>query len=323
MSSSVTKARGLLGRSVRSPIVQIAAVAALVYVAVPKDRPADIDAVQLPIRIAASDYESGVQAWEKVHGTPPTDMEKELILDRLAADEALFRRALELGLDETPITDVRLTQLAELIGGVDEHGSAQALVDDLRTQDFAKRDPIMRSHLIQTMKLVARKVDVPPGHELVSFYATERDRFARPPMYEIRHVYFSSEKRGASARKDAEQALTTLETRPETDASTLGDRFNAGSRFSLRPEARIRDALGEEVTSHLNVAPPEQWVGPLQSPYGWHLVRVEDAVPAQAPQLATISSEVLHTYLRVRGEEKLARTLRDLRLRYGVEVDEL
>lgn len=44
------------------------------------------------------------RTWAGVHGASPTEEERALILDRLAAGEALFRRALELGLDETPIT---------------------------------------------------------------------------------------------------------------------------------------------------------------------------------------------------------------------------
>jgi len=323
MSSSSWTTRTFLGRLLRSPVVQIAAVATIVYLALPEQSPRDIPAVQLPIQVAASKYESGVQAWEKVHGTPPTEADRALILDRLVADEALFRRALELGLDETPITDVRLKQLAELVGGTDEHGTEQAFIDEIKGQEFAQRDPIMRGHLIQTMKLVARKVDVPHGDELVSFYSLERDRFTRPSMYEVQHLYFSVEQRGPAAQRDAAQALANLNANPEDAMPTLGDRFNAGGRFSMRPADRIRGALGEEIAAQLETAPLKQWIGPLQSPYGWHLVRVEDTVPAHSPQLAVISSEVLHTYLRVRGEEKLARTLRGLRLRYGVEVEEL
>ena len=313
--------RGTLGKLARSPIVQIGLVATIVYFAIPKQAPQTMATVHLPIRIAASDYASAVRAWEKVHGAPPSEAGTEVILDRLAADEALFRRALELGLDETPITEVRLKQLAELVGGVDEHGTEQAFVDELKGQEFAKRDPIMRSHLIQTMKLVARKVDVPSGDELLSFYSLEGERFERPAQYDLRHVYFSEEKRGAAARDDAKRALTVLQSAPDSSAANTGDRFNSGHRFSMRPADRIRAVLGEKVAAALDTAPLGQWIGPLESPYGWHLVWVESTVPAHVPQLGVISSEVLHTYLRIRGEEKLARTLRSLRLRFGVEVE--
>lgn len=315
--------RSVFGRLIRSPIVQIAAVVAIVYLAIPERAFQKFEPVQLPIQVAAANFESAVLAWEKVHGTPPTEADEELILDRLAADEVLFRRALELGLDETPITDVRLKQLAEFVGGVDEHGAQQDFIEELKGQEFAQRDPIMRSHLIQTMKLVARKVDVPDGDELVSFYSLERDRFMRPAQYEVRHLYFSTEKRGAAAHKDAEEAFNSLGQEPDAHAAPTGDRFNAGSYFSMRLADRIRGALGEEIGAALESAPLNEWIGPLESPYGWHLVRVEDTVPAHAPQLAVISSEVLHTYLRMRGDERLARTLRSLRLRYGVELEEL
>lgn len=316
------KRDSIFGKVIRSPIAQIAVVGFMVFLAVPKRSPVEEPMNLLPITIASDDYESAIDAWEKVHGNMPTDEEKELILDRLAADEALFRRALELGLDDTPITDVRLKQLADMVGGADEHGSPEALIADLKEQDFARRDPILRTHLTQTMRLVARKVDVPPPHKLTSFYATERKRFERPARHDLEHAYFSLEKRGANAQGDAARTLEHLTTQTETgEQMVVGDRFNAGSRFTMQSAARIGGALGGEIADALESAPLGQWTGPLRSPYGWHLIRVNASVPAQSPPLAKIPTEVMHTYLRVRGEEKLSRTLRMLRLRYGTGIE--
>lgn len=316
------KRDSVFGKVIRSPIAQIAVVGLVVYLVLPKQSPIEEPMNLLPITIASDDYKAAIEAWEKVHGNAPTDEENEIILDRLAADEALFRRALELGLDDTPITDVRLKQLADMVGGADEHGSPEALITDLKEQDFARRDPILRAHLIQTMKLVARKVDVPPPHELASFYTMERKRFERPARYDLEHLYFSLEKRGADAKTDAERTLERLKAQAEAgEQSVLGDRFNAGRDFNMQSVARIGGALGSEIANTLESAPIAQWTGPLRSPYGWHLVRVKASIPAQSPPIAKIPTEVMHTYLRVRGEEKLSRTLRRLRLRYGVEIE--
>ena len=209
--------------SIVPSIVIVAATAALIVFAVRYGVKNDPTQPPDPIRISGEEFSSAVAAWEQVHGTPPTRADESMILDRLAEEEALFRRALELGLTNTTIAGVRLKQLASLAGGADEHGASEEFVADLEQQGFIERDPIVRSHLVQTMRMIARKVDVPLPDELLSFYEQEANRFARPPRYDVEHIYFSAEKRGRSAELDAAVVLDQLTA--EGSGSAGGDRF--------------------------------------------------------------------------------------------------
>ena len=65
--------------------------------------------------------------------------------------------------------------------------------------------------------------------------------------------------------------------------------------------------------------PPNQWVGPLESPFGSHLLRLEARLPSEVPPLSFVAPRVRTDYLRDAREASLDRFYQSVRGRYGVD----
>lgn len=204
--------------------------------------------------------------------TGEEDVDDERLVDTYIRDEVLYRRALALGLDEG--------------------------------------DEIVRRRLIQKMELILEAqvaLAEPTDAELSAYLDAHRDRYATAPRIAFEQRYFSADRR-ADARADATAAVSAL----RAGGDVASDPFLLGDSQTLTNQATLAQRFGPEFAAAAFGATTQEWVGPLQSRYGFHAIRVTERTAAAVPEVGSIRSELHHAWREEQRAERLTDAIRRL-----------
>ena len=91
-------------------------------------------------------------------------------------------------------------------------------------------------------------------------------------------------------------ALTREALRKGADPEELGKPTLLPYRMTRTPADLVARDFGASFAAALEKAPVGEWVGPIDSSFGTHYVRVSDRTPAVAPELAAIRDQVVREW---------------------------
>jgi hypothetical protein len=218
---------------------------------------------------------------------PPTPEELKGLIDDYVREEVLYREAIAMGLDrDDTVVRRRLRQkmefLAEDLGGLAEPGDA----------------------------------------ELRAFLDTRRQEFVEPALVSLEQVYFSTEKRGEAARREAEQALDALQSgRAGVSRDSVGDASLLPGTLERASPSDLSSVFGEGFAEQVDQAPLGQWAGPFESTYGLHLVRVASRTPGAMPSLEQIRPLVLREWQSEQSRRRSDELFRSMLEKYDVRIE--
>ena len=177
-----------------------------------------------------------------------------------------------------------------------------------------RNDTIIRRRLAQKLNFLTEDLAdavEPDESELRAYYDASGDVFRQPERFGFEHRYFSSDRR-SDARADALAALS--------DAAALGDPFILQKSYAGRSEREIGDLFGRSFATALAALQPgtDQWQGPIQSAYGWHLVRLTQRDPSHIPAFEELAEQVAENLRQQRRAEANEALFEELRARYEV-----
>jgi len=242
-----------------------------------------LDAMSQPVvRITQGDVEQIAASWQAMTMNPPSEEEMRGLLRERIDEEILAREAHRLGLDED--------------------------------------DVVIRRRLAQKMSFISDDVAVVmPATEadLLAFFEGRKDRFRLPERYTWRHVVFSAERPGDSERSAAEAALRSAPAGedPAGDPSLVPGTFSEASREAIVGE------FGESFYQALASARESQWTGPVMSPFGAHLIRLESRIPASEPSYDAVREQVREAWLSEERDKRNSEMREEIRRRYRIEFD--
>ena len=78
---------------------------------------------------------------------------------------------------------------------------------------------------------------------------------------------------------------------------------------------------GQFAREVVGLVPGDDWVGPVYSEFGAHLLQVSERVDARLPELAEIRAEVERDYLSQRRDELKGLVYEKLRAGYEVTIE--
>jgi peptidyl-prolyl cis-trans isomerase C len=239
------------------------------------------------ITVTAGDVERLSAAWAKRWQRPPTADELKGVVDEHVREEILYREALALGLDrDDTIIRRRLAQKLEF------------LTEDLA----ASRDP-------------------KPG-ELLAYFEANQERYRDPPRFSFMQVYFSLDRRGATAERDADVALASLRTgSADATAAELGDGFMLDDTYRDRTMQDIEAVFGRDFAQSLFNLSPGAWSGPIASGYGLHLVRIDERIMARVPALGEVEAQVRNDWSYDQRRQANEAIFERLSTRYAVIIE--
>jgi parvulin-like peptidyl-prolyl isomerase len=214
---------------------------------------------------------------------------------------------------------------AELKGLIDDYVKEEIATREAVAMGLDRDDTIIRRRLRQKLEFLvedAASSAPPTDAELEAWLDKHPQSFRAEPQLAFRQVYLSPERRGDSAGKAAEKLLARLRAKGK-DATTdgLGDASMLPSEQPLVPLREVARSFGDDFAQDLMKIEPGQWTGPVESPYGLHLVLVQQRVAGAAPELAEIRPVVEREVLAERRKRDLDTLYERLLAKYTVTIE--
>lgn len=176
-------------------------------------------------------------------------------------------------------------------------------------------DLIIRRRLAQKMAFASEDLEPAPEPkeaDLRAWYAAHPNDYATPATASFLHVFFSADAKGAEARARAALLLP----RP----ADTGQPFVLPLSYVGVHVRDIERDYGPAFSRQVETAPVGQWIGPVKSAYGWHILRVERRTPAAAADFESVRSDIAEAWKADRRNQANQAFIRKLRARYRVEV---
>jgi hypothetical protein len=306
----------------RSPLLHFVAVGASLFAAT-FVRPAGPPAPE-PVVITAACVRQLRDDYIRATNLTATAADDRALVARAVDDELLYRDALARGLDRDDRTiRWQLAQKMRFLGDGDDEagGDAAALARDAAALGLARDDPMIRRMLLEKVRLLVKDTVArePVGDdELRAYLAHHADAYRAPSRVTFRHVFLSRARRGAGLESDARGLLARLRA---GTAEPRGDGFPLGSTLRAQTPAGVAAVFGDDFAAAIATMPIGAWSGPLASPYGLHLVRVDAVERADVPPLDVVRDRVLAAIRRERTHARLAARLAELRRTHSVDVE--
>lgn len=219
------------------------------------------------------------------------------------------------------------TAMAELI---DEYVAEEALYRSAQRFGLGADDYVIRRRLVQKMDFMAEgvassaaSVDVA---ELQQFYADNLERYFKVATVTFTHVYFSEQKRGAEAAQGlATKTLAKLQQAKVTftQAPQYGERFTYQLNYVERPLEEVADHFGEVMANAVLALPvaPANWVGPIASTHGSHLVLVTAQQAGYQPEFVAVADAVRQDFLAKRQQDRRRTFAQEIINSYELQID--
>src|SRR3954464_11738430 len=217
-------------------------------------------------------------------GREPSTTELNHLIESYVGDEILYREGVGLGLERDDIVvKRRVRQKIEMIA--EEDASTVA----------------------------------PADADLFAYLTANQARFVQPAILTFDQVFIGESRSGAGVVRVVAVAREALRkgAAPEEGAKpTL-----LPHRMTRTPADLVARDFGASFARALEKAPLGVWVGPIESSFGAHYVRVSDRTPAAAPQLAAVRDHVVREWENERRQRARNDAYTKMRGDYQVTIE--
>ena len=181
-------------------------------------------------------------------------------------------------------------------------------------------DPVVRRRLRTKLEFVLDDLsNTEPGDGVLQEYlAKHTDRYEIESRVSFRQVFLSTDKRD-DPYGDAGRILQRL--RQGAAEESLGDTSLLPASFTLAGENVIERTFGADFRRALIDLEPGDWSGPIHSPFGAHLVKIEEKTDRRLPTLDEVRTQVQRDYRAEQRDRLKEIAYRKLRDRYEVIVE--
>ena len=199
----------------------------------------------------------------------------------------------------------------ELLSQIDNHVMDEIFFREAVAMGLDKTDPAVKRRLRQLMEMMLDDyASVYPSEAQLREYLTENpDKFRQDPRISFSHISFPME-----ARQKAMDVLTLLQ-----DGSARAEDYRGGmvmipDRFENESRREIERLFGGPFVSGIFELEAGDWQGPVESAYGWHLVRIGQKTEGVVPDLNDIWDQVEREWsfdMRSRIKEEQYRIMKE------------
>ena len=215
---------------------------------------------------------------------------------------------------------------AELKGLIDEYVKEEIATREAVAMGLDRDDVIIRRRLRQKLEFIAEDTvaSVPPTDaDLAAWMVKHPNAFQSEPQLAFRQVYVGPQRHGASMHAEALKLLAKLQAAgPNTSIDHLGDPTMLPAEQSLTPFFDTARSFGDDFARELMNAPLGQWVGPVESAFGLHLVLVSQRVAAAQQPLSRVRPQVEREVQLERKNKELQNLYDRLLEKYTVRIEQ-
>ena len=236
-------------------------------------------------------------------------------------------------IDHIVVTPQRIDQLAAQFSSVWKRAPTRdelsALIEgDIREEVYYRdalalgldrNDAIVRRRLRQKMEFLTDTgayLQEPSADELDAYLAANEKAYRHGPRLAFEQIYL-----GKSPTPDSiARSMSALRSTPSIDPSTLGERTLLPAQLGLSLPNAVDGTFGKGLFQRIAKFSPDMWSGPVQSGYGFHLVRIVSRQNARTPKLDDVRAAVLRDWKSAKAKELRERDYATRRKRFVVEI---
>jgi hypothetical protein len=217
-------------------------------------------------------------------GREPSTTELNHLIESYIRDEILYREGVRLGLERDDIVvKRRVRQKIEMIA--EEDASTRA----------------------------------PTDADLSAYLTANQARFVQPAILTFDQVFIGESRSGPGVVPVV--AVTREALLRGADPEELGKPTLLPHRMTRTPADLVARDFGGSFAAALERVPVGEWVGPIDSSFGAHYVRVSDRTPAAAPQLAAVRDHVVREWENERRQRARNEAFAKMRGEYQVSIE--
>ena len=191
-----------------------------------------------------------------------------------------------------------------------------------------KDDEIVRRRLFQKLEFLQSDLSVVPEpslSQLKKFYGDHPALFRDSGLVSFTHIYFSADNGKESEAKERAMnlKLKLIQSRI-IRAPEKGDAFSLFFDYTGQNKLDIIQLFGNKpIMDSLFECPVNQWIGPVESGYGWHLIRISERKPATILPFASIQARIRDEYLANLKDSLNKKAYEKLKSNYVIRRDYL
>jgi PPIC-type PPIASE domain len=217
-------------------------------------------------------------------GRDPSAVELNHLIESYVREEILYREGVRLGLERDDIVvKRRVRQKIEMIA--EEDASTRA----------------------------------PTDADLIAYLTANPARFVQPAILTFEQVFIGESTSGPGVVHAV--ALTREALRKGADPEELGQPTLLPHRMTRTPADLVARDFGASFAAALEKVPVGEWVGPIDSSFGAHYVRVSHRTPAAAPQLAAVRDHAVREWENERRQRARNDAYTTMRGEYQVSIE--
>jgi peptidyl-prolyl cis-trans isomerase C len=245
-------------------------------------RGGSVDPESRTIRITTEQVQALTDRWMLTWQRTPTQNEIDGLIRDYIKEEVYSREAKRMGLDEDDIIIRRRLRMKMEALAAAEAESADP--DDATLQAWLDKHP---------------------------------QKYARDVRYSFDQIYLSSSG-GVAAQDKAMSLLSRL--REGAEWQGLGDRISLPRSLQNASSTDIIREFGDDFAGALKGREHGKWVGPIQSGFGLHLVRIRGVTVSAKPTLSDVRQSVSNDWRQATIKERESRAYQALLDGYTIRI---
>jgi len=276
--------------------------------------------------ILAYEVEQAKQEFLSATNRLPNSQEQQILINNLIDREVLYKYAMQLGLNDQPVVERRLAQVAAFVEeNRDEPQSQEELALQAMKLGLQEGDLVVRRILIDGARRLIRAAALvrQPNEDMLKAYLESNPlQFQRPAQTRIRQIMFNRLAHADQTENIANDVFKKIYNEKITPekATALGDDSWISSQLPLLDDKELIRYFDYDFVKAITDLPLNTWSKPIPSRYGCHLVMVEERQPSYVPPLAEIRKAVKRHLLQKLADDWLALRLQQLRQEFSVVI---
>jgi parvulin-like peptidyl-prolyl cis-trans isomerase-like protein len=183
-------------------------------------------------------------------------------------------------------------------------------------------DFVVKRRVRQKIEMIAEEdasTRAPTDADLSAYLVANPARFVQPAILTFEQVFLGHSASGAGVVRAV--AATREGLRRGADLDELGKPTLLPERMTRTPSDLVARDFGAAFAAALERAPVGEWVGPIESSFGMHYVRVSDRTPSAAPPLSAVRDHVVREWENERRQRARNDAYTKMRGEYQVSIE--
>ena len=211
----------------------------------------------------------------------------------------------------------------ELNGLVDDYVREEAAYREGTAMGLDRDDTIIRRRIRQKLEFVTENLTnqlQPTDVDLETYLQEHQDDFRLETKFTFRQVFFDRQKHGERLTEIVNGVVVKLREDASVDAREQGDRTLLEFEHQNVSYRDVANSFGNQFADALTGVDTGIWQGPLESPYGVHLVIIDQVLPGKLPKLEDVRNAVRREWEHAQRQELTERYYRNLVNKYDVVI---